>query len=192
MWNRFRATADFAAGKPWLLRFFDQIRFFPVTEQELLEFRENFPRGRVKLEIESTSFRLRDYQEFLRRNGAAIRAFKQKQQTAFDAERERWRELPAAPAPMDPDPLTEISEQVLAPGEIAVRAQLTGSVWQILVEPGSRVRAGDRLLVLEAMKMETAVLAPADGVVGQLSAKTGALVSAGQTLLVLVAAKALD
>ena len=34
MWNRWRQTADFTDGKPWLLRFFDQVRFFPVSEAE--------------------------------------------------------------------------------------------------------------------------------------------------------------
>jgi len=33
----------FAAGTPWLLRFFDQIRFFPISAAELLEQREAFP-----------------------------------------------------------------------------------------------------------------------------------------------------
>lgn len=69
-----------------------------------------------------------------------------------------------------------------------MRAQVTGSVWQILVEPGRQVRAGDRLLVLETMKMETPVVAPADGVVAHVPTKPGALVTAGQTLLVLTTA----
>ena len=47
MWNRHRVTADFE--KPWLLRFFDQIRFYPVSAAELLEMREAFPHGRFEL-----------------------------------------------------------------------------------------------------------------------------------------------
>src|SRR4051794_34326743 len=45
MWNRWRQTDDFTEGRPWLLRFFDQIRFFPMGEAELLDFREDFLRG---------------------------------------------------------------------------------------------------------------------------------------------------
>ena len=47
MWNRWRKTPEFK--QPWLLRFFDQIRFFPVGEQELLDIRERFPRGGYRL-----------------------------------------------------------------------------------------------------------------------------------------------
>jgi urea carboxylase len=43
MWNRYRHTVDFRDGKQWLLRFFDQIRFYPVTAAELEQMREDFP-----------------------------------------------------------------------------------------------------------------------------------------------------
>nr|BFE90757.1 hypothetical protein GCM10020185_12930 [Pseudomonas brassicacearum subsp. brassicacearum] len=42
MWNRYRDVAAFD-GKPWLLRFFDQIRFYPVSADELLRIRRDFP-----------------------------------------------------------------------------------------------------------------------------------------------------
>ena len=44
-----RRRADFTAGKPWLLRFFDQIRFYPVEAEELLQMREDFSHGRFQL-----------------------------------------------------------------------------------------------------------------------------------------------
>ena len=49
VWNRYYRTADFT--QPWLLRFFDQIRFFPVTGAELQRYREDVIYGRVKLDI---------------------------------------------------------------------------------------------------------------------------------------------
>jgi len=45
-------------GTPWLLRFFDQVRFFPVSAAELLEIRDAFPYGQYSLQIEPTEFRL--------------------------------------------------------------------------------------------------------------------------------------
>ncbi|MGE4220533.1 MAG: urea carboxylase, partial [Alphaproteobacteria bacterium] len=61
VWNTHKATAAFEPGKPWLLRFFDQIRYTEVSEEELLAFREDFPRGKAELRIEPAEFRLDDY-----------------------------------------------------------------------------------------------------------------------------------
>ena len=91
MWNRYRQTADFKDGKPWLLRFFDQIRFYPVSESELLKLRQDFITGHFKLRVEETTFSLKQYNAFLQQNAASISAFKARQQAAFEAERERWK-----------------------------------------------------------------------------------------------------
>ena len=61
MWNRYRQTAEFPGGKPWLLRFFDQIRFYPVSESELLKLRKDFIAGHFKLRVEETTFSLKQY-----------------------------------------------------------------------------------------------------------------------------------
>src|SRR5476651_275583 len=51
MWNRYRTTKNFTGGKPWLLRFFDQVRFYPVSAEELLRDRANFLNGRFEVRI---------------------------------------------------------------------------------------------------------------------------------------------
>ena len=89
MWNRYRAVEAFD-GKPWLLRFFDQIRFYPVSSEELVRIRRDFPLGRFALSIEDSVLNLADYQAFLAREAAGIDAFRAQQQHAFNAERERW------------------------------------------------------------------------------------------------------
>ena len=58
MWNPLKETEYFKSGKPWLLDFFDQIRFYPVSAEEILKDREDFLRGRFKIKIEETSFNL--------------------------------------------------------------------------------------------------------------------------------------
>ena len=45
MWNRYRQSADFRDGKQWLLRFFDQIRFYPVSAEELLQHARRISRS---------------------------------------------------------------------------------------------------------------------------------------------------
>ncbi len=90
VYNRFRSTPRFRPGSPWLLRFFDQLCFYPVGAEELLDLRERFLHGKVDIEIEPGRFRLRDYERFLAANAAEISSFKATQQRAFEAERARW------------------------------------------------------------------------------------------------------
>jgi urea carboxylase len=182
VWNRFHETADFPAGKPWLLRFFDQIRFFPVSERELLGFRAAFLRGRVRIETEETIFRFADYRAFLDANRASIDAFRTRQRAAFVAERERWAALPPPPEEPDPPPANG-DEEALPPGLVPIRATVTGSIWEIAASAGTRVAAGDKLIVVESMKMETPVVTPVAGTVVVLRCARGALVRAGQTLV---------
>jgi urea carboxylase len=187
MWNRYRQTADFKAGKPWLLRFFDQLRFYPVSESELLELRKDFIAGSFQLRVEETTFSLRQYNTFLQQNAAAINAFKTGQQVAFEAERERWKRAGQAEY-VSEAPLGEAdvqSELDLPTGACAVSAHVTGTVWKLLVKPGQHVTAGSQLLIVESMKMEIAVDAPVSGIVWRLFCKERGNVSAGQMLLVI-------
>ncbi|UHD15293.1 urea carboxylase [Thiocapsa bogorovii] len=189
MWNRFKRTPDFE--RPYLLRFFDQIRFYPVSEQELAELREAFPRGGFRLRVEETQFSLAEYQAFLQTNADSIAAFKARQQAAFEAERERW--AAAGQLEVDRDvgigASGHIDEQAeslrLVPGELAIESHVHGSVWQLAVEVGDQVEPGQVLLVLESMKMEIAVHADRSGRVARILCRGGAQVTPGQAILVL-------
>jgi urea carboxylase len=183
MWNRFHETAAFPGKNRWLLRFFDQIRFTPIGERELLEFRAAFPRGNVDLQIEETTFRFAEYRAFLDENAKSIEAFRLKQRAAFAEERARWALLPPPPEEPDPPADNAAEGEALPADALAVRAAITGSVWEIAVAPGAHVAAGERLIVLETMKMETPVVAPVAGTVTTICCARGALVRAGQTLL---------
>ena len=185
MWNRWHRTAEFE--QPWLLRFFDQIRFFPVSEAELLQIREDFPRGRYPLRIEPTTFSLSAYNRFLADNSDSIAAFKSRQQAAFDAERERWIATGQATFEhLETDPIDELANELeLSDTEIAIESHVHGSVWQSNVAAGDRVASGDVLMVLESMKMEITLHAEHAGTVTRILCEPGTLVSPGQKLLVL-------
>ena len=185
VWNTFRATKEFAHGNPWLLRFFDQIRFYLVTADELLAFRDGFLDGRVSLSITPASFSLKDYRAFLAENGEQIRTFKARQQAAFEAERARWKTSDQAGEAIDTGAAPDLGEDVLPPGMTAVESPVPGSVWKLAVEPGARVAAGDILVVIESMKMELSVAADRDGIVHEVRCAEGRAVALGQTLIVL-------
>lgn len=186
MWNTWRATENFEPGTPWLLRFFDQIRFYPVTAEELLEMRDGFPHGKFAVKTEETEFRLREYHAFLESIQEEASAFKARQAAAFVAERERWKAAGQAEFVLPPEAdLAAVEADAIPEGCEAVRAPITANVWNVAVEAGQKVEAGERLVVLEAMKMELAIAAPRAGVVEQLRCSAGAFVTAGQELVVL-------
>lgn len=65
----------------------------------------------------------------------------------------------------------------------AIKAPMPGTILSIKVSPGSSVKRGDTLIILEAMKMENEISAPRDGVVTEILTSTGASVSTGDVLL---------
>jgi pyruvate carboxylase len=65
------------------------------------------------------------------------------------------------------------------------RAPFNANVCEVVVEKGQEIKAGDRLVILEAMKMQTPIESEIDGVVDQISAKIGDAVVAGDKLVMI-------
>ncbi|MEZ3137014.1 urea carboxylase [Stutzerimonas kunmingensis] len=184
MWNRYRALEAFG-GQPWLLRFFDQIRFYPVSAEELLKIRRDFPLGRYPLKIEETELCLSDYQDFLVKEAEGIEAFRSQQRTAFDAERQRWIESGLAHFESE-EVAADLGEDTpLGAGEHGIESHIAGNLWQVSVAEGARVAAGDVLVILESMKMEIPLIAPVAGVVKDIRVQPGSPVRAGQRVVVI-------
>ncbi|MGV8917319.1 MAG: urea carboxylase [Pseudomonas sp.] len=186
MWNRYREVAAFD-GKPWLLRFFDQIRFYPVSADELLRIRRDFPLGRFELNIEHSTLNLADYQDFLAREAEGIGAFRAQQQGAFNAERERWIASGQANFESDEAAAPVTDDAPLQAGQHGVDSHIAGNLWQVQVEVGHRVEVGDVLVILESMKMEIPLLATQAGTVREVRVQPGSAVRAGQRVVVLQA-----
>ena len=186
VWNTYHSTKMFPHGTPWSLRFFDQIRFYPVSSEELLDLRGRILHGGFDLKTDESRFNLREYQEFLRSIEPEARAFRSRQQEAFREERERWRVngLLEVSTPEEMPELDQADGQV-AEGCELVTSPMTASVFQVAVEVGQRVAAGAKLVVLDAMKTEIVIAAPTAGVVHEIRCASGKLVHAGQALVVL-------
>jgi len=182
MWNRYRRTAEFE--HPWLLRFFDQIRFYEVSHEELQQIRQDFPQGRYPLRIEHAEFSLAAYEQFIADNADEVATFRARREQAFTEELERWHAN---------GQFNFTEEETVAAEEvqdwpdtaIVVDSPVSGSIWQTRAEVGDFVRAGETLVILESMKMEITIHAPRDGQVRQLLLAAGGRVTAGQALVVL-------
>ena len=84
----------------------------------------------------------------------------------------------AAPAPAPAAPAAPV-----AAGDKAIVSPLPGTVLDVRVSAGQAVKAGDILLILEAMKMENEILAPHDGTIDTVSVTKGASVNSGDPLV---------
>jgi len=186
VWSSYGQTRDFRDGKPWLLRFFDQIRFFPVTHAELTEWRRDFPHGRRPLRIETESFRLAEYRRFLLEHRASIATFQATRQAAFDAEREEWarhNEL-SRQAPLEESSFASAASEA-PPGTDLIEAPLGGNIWRIHVRPGDRIERGASIAAIEAMKTETHVPSPSTGTVRAVYVRERQEVAPGMPIIAL-------
>jgi urea carboxylase len=172
VWNTWRQTDAFRDGKPWLLRFFDRVRFFPVSHDELTDWRRDFPLGRRQIRIEEDVFRLSEYRAFLAENAESISAFQAQRQAAFDDERAAWERDGefdrVAALNQEADGGEDVREIDLPEGCELVEAPFGGSLWKLLVTDGGSVTAGDTIAIIEAMKMESAVISPVSGTVREI------------------------
>jgi urea carboxylase len=183
VWNTWRQTSAFARGKPWLLDFFDQIRFFPVSHDELMDAREAFPHDAYQVRIEEGMFSYADYAKELSAHSETIGAFKASQQAAFEAERRRWKEQGLDSFSVTDDAVAP--EGDIPAGCFGVESSIPGNVWKVLVEPGQTVSAGDTLAIIESMKMEIPLTTHASGTVRALRVGPGRNVKAGDVLAIL-------
>ncbi|GAB4005566.1 hypothetical protein GCM10029992_53840 [Glycomyces albus] len=117
VWNTHRQRGAFEAGKPWLLRFFDRIRWYPVSSEELGELRAESAAGRFTPEIVDGEFRYGDYRAFLDREADGIAAFKSRQSAAFAAERAAWEASGEFDRQQAEPPAAEASAIEAPPGE---------------------------------------------------------------------------
>lgn len=181
MWNRYKRTKEFS--QPWLLRFFDQIRFYEVSADELMAFRRDLPNGRVSLRIEDTEFSLSDYENWLAENKASIDMFIAKRENAFAEELQRWRDNGQFTFTAPETDKRNSTTSEIPTGTQQIETSVSGNVWKFEVQEGDMVSAGQTLMILESMKMEIEIQTHLAGKVSRILVGTGQDVQAGQCLI---------
>jgi len=159
-------------------------RLWPPSS-ELLDMREAFPRGGYSLRIEESTFSLRQYNNFLAENDTSIRAFKTRQQAAFDAERERWQHAGHGDLflPLEAE-IGADREVVLTDNEVLLQSHVPGSVWQVAAQVGDVLEAGMPVVIVESMKMEIPVATPRRLRLKKILVTAGAQVQPGTPLAI--------
>ncbi|MBU3818862.1 MAG: biotin/lipoyl-binding protein, partial [Candidatus Faecalibacterium intestinavium] len=88
-----------------------------------------------------------------------------------------------APGPRAPAPAPAPAAKPAAQGAVSVKAPMPGNILDVKVKPGDSVKAGDTLVILEAMKMENEIVAPQDGTVASINVNKGDTVNSGDVLV---------
>ncbi len=183
MWNKYRQTSVFK--QPWLLRFFDQIRFYPVTHDELEEIRRDFPIGNWQPKIENSTISMPELAQEWERNQKEIDQFVEQRERAFEQEMMDWNASGQLDYQVNSEALEGAEEHSLAEGEFIVESSTAGNVWQVNTCDEAELEEGDGLIILESMKMEIAINAPEKARVSKILVETGQQVQAGQALIIL-------
>jgi biotin carboxyl carrier protein len=109
--------------------------------------------------------------------------------TAYEVTVEEGTGAPAAAPVAAPKAAPKAAPTAAAPaagaGSVKVTAGTAGKVLKVVAGVGQAVKAGDSVIILEAMKMEIPVVAPQDGTVASIDVSEGASVENGQTLATL-------
>lgn len=182
MWNTYAKGDLFSAEKPYLLRFFDQVKFFPVSADELLKIRRDFLQGQYSLKIEETTFSLNAHKKFLAENSEAIHSFKKMQSEAFEAEKDEWIRTGKLNFTQEVLETSDDSDNEIPEGQEAVSSPVSGILCKTLVKEGDKVKEGEILAVIESMKMEINIKSLFTGTVKSAHRKEGKEITVGDVI----------
>lgn len=193
IWNSFGAVAPFSPAKPWLLDIFDQIRFYEVSEAELVDLRAKFVSGQLALDISREEFDFGAHAALCAGLEGEVAAWKAKQVAAGKTMAEREAEILARLEASGYKPggggggmgAAAVEDEYEGNEFAKVLAPFAASVWEVSVAVGDTVSEGQQLCVLEAMKVETPLLAEAPGKVVAVLAAKSAIVTRGAPLVVI-------
>lgn len=203
IWDNYGSIPEENRGAPkdvpWLLRYFDRVKFFPVSDEQLEDLRSQYRKGNYKIDIVEETFCYKEYVDFCRRNKKSIENFEQQRDSAYKAERERWQaegeegsNAAAEHARTGVGTSTAVegdtgkSRVERPPFSMSVPAGMSASVWAVHVQNGDVVEKGAPLFALESMKVEITIEAPVPGTVEWLSVSRGDGVSPDQELCIIV------
>lgn len=183
-WDKL-VIGDHPIGHPWLLSPFDQIEFYPVTEEELEVITEDNDNGKFKINVEDSVFSNKEYLAWINENIDSITEF-QKNQGGEKAD-EFARLIQVANADLENNSATnEVVQEDYPENAELVYSEYTGRFWKPVAAVGDEVKAGDGIVIIEAMKTEMVVPANKAGKVFKILHKNGDMVEAGDLVAVIV------
>lgn len=177
-------TKKFNNGKPWLLTPFDQVSFYPVSEEELENMVEDSTHGHFEVEIIDSVFDHTKYLNWIQANSESIEEFQKAQDGEKLEEFKRLIQVANEELEKSGTKVQESTEE-LPEGAELIYSEYSGRFWKSLVTVGDEVKEGQGLVVIEAMKTEMMVSATRSGKVLKIVHSNGDMVDAGDIVAVI-------
>ena len=169
---------------PWLLTPFDQVEFYEVDETQLNKDTADWDNGKFDIQIEDTVFDHGKYLEWIDSEKDSINAFRDSQSSEM---KEKFIKMIEE---SDVEVKKSGAKVVAAPEKFPENSQLiysefAGRFWKNIVSAGDIVKAGEALIIIEAMKTEMTVAATTSGTVLKVLHKNGDIVNSGDLVAVI-------
>ncbi len=182
IWDKL-TLGEHSGDHPWLLSPFDQVEFYPVSEEEIDEFSEEMNAGKFKVDIIESVFNHTEYLEWIQEHTASIQEFQDSQGGEKMAEFNRL--IQVSNSELEQNGTKPVEDETFDESFELVYSEYSGRFWKSLVEVGDEVSQGQGLIVVEAMKTEMVVNAARAGKVLKIYHKNGDMVDAGDLVVVI-------
>lgn len=184
IWDKL-SLSNFGKDHPWMLSPFDQVQFYPVTEEKLEELTEEADIGKFMVEIEETTFDHGAYQKWLDANEESITTFRESQEGEKKEEFTKLIQSANKDLKNLQSTKVEASEEDYPENATMVYSEYSGRFWKPIVSVGDEIKKGDGLIIIEAMKTEMIVAASVAGKVLKVLHNNGDIVDSGDVVAVI-------
>ncbi|XP_044742244.1 urea amidolyase-like [Chrysoperla carnea] len=171
--------------QPWLLNIFDQVRFYPVTQEKLAELTELATHGKFHFEITETIFDCKAYTDWLELNAKAIDEHNEKLKNGNTQMAELIKVANTMTISENEKDSSADVTQDYGDDVTLVYCDFVGRLWKKMVNDGDYVKKDQPLIIIEAMKAEMTVTAPKDGKLLKVFGNCGDFIQAGDTVAIL-------
>ncbi|CAK7914125.1 urea amidolyase [[Candida] anglica] len=183
IWDKL-SLGQHSSKKPWLLSPFDQVEFYPATEEEVDRFSDEMSAGQFEVDIVESVFDHTQYLEWVQENSESIAEFQKNQGGDRLEEFNRLIQVSNAELAVSDGPKLSEDDKFGESAEM-VYSEYSGRFWKPLVSVGDEVKESQGLVVVEAMKTEMVVVSPKAGKVVKIFHKNGDMVDAGDLVVVI-------
>lgn len=183
-WDKL-VIGDHPIGHQWLLTPFDQVEFYPVSEEELEVIIEDNDNGKFKINVEESVFDNKEYLAWIDENIESIVKFQEAQGGEKADEFAKLIQVANAELEKNVDDKGPDTEEYPEDAEL-LYSEYTGRFWKPVVSVGDEVKEGDGVIIIEAMKTEMVVSSTNAGKVYKILHKNGDMVEAGDLVAVII------